>query len=386
MNCAEKKVLIIDPWGINETGEYTKGLCMGVSRQAQLTLVTNKYFEENENTAYRVLKLFFPKSEKMNDGKKRTVIRGMEYVQAYRRICNLAKAERYDVIHINWLLMYKLDIFFLRRLKRYCSKLVYTAHNVLPHLNGEKNIDDLRAIYGIVDRIILHGRNIKKEFDRLFPEFSHKIYIQKHGFNLRTKRDFSSADIDCSYINKVNSFSRRYIAFGRLDNSKGTDRLLNLWLDEPLYKDVLLIVAGKLHLDYEAVKSRQPEIEHAKNILFIGSFVPDHLLNYLIDASALILLPYRNASMSGVIFTAADFSKPVLCTNVGAFNEYLTDEQDSFFAENDDASIAEKLTYVTQNISVEQMQIMGRALREHIQKECNWIAVTEGLINDVYHL
>ena len=40
-----KRVLLIDPWGINNTSEYLNGLIYGLSELVELTVFTNTYFE-----------------------------------------------------------------------------------------------------------------------------------------------------------------------------------------------------------------------------------------------------------------------------------------------------------------------------------------------------
>lgn len=379
------KVLLIDPWGIKETGEYTRGLCSGLSQLTELTLITNSYHVDTSDAQYHVLPWFFPVSEELKCGIKRTAIRGLEYINTYMRIISLVKRERFDVVHVNWLLMYKADCFFLRRMKKYCGKIVYTAHNVIPHIAGETKVEDLRKIYGIVDSIILHGNNIKEEFTRYFSGYENKVYIQKHGCNLRSERQFDLDAIEKGIIEKVNAYSKRYIAFGRLDESKGVDRAVDYWLSSNSARDALLIIAGKPHSGYIALKERMAAIAASNNILFLGEYVSDNLLNYLVSASDLILLLYRHASMSGAIFTAADFSKPILCTEVGAFCEYLTDGKECFFAANDDKSVATALDQIINTVSSDTLIEMGKNLHNRIRNECNWYHVTEGIVREVYN-
>ena len=123
----KKDVLLIDPWGVRGSERYLNGLISGLSENVNLTLITNKYYELVPGINYKVIKLFFKKSENMDSGLKRKVIRGLEYINAYRRIIRYLKKRHFHVIHINWLLMYSLDCYFLKALKCKCDKLVYTA-------------------------------------------------------------------------------------------------------------------------------------------------------------------------------------------------------------------------------------------------------------------
>ena len=313
-----KRVLLIDPWGIKSTGDYTRGLIHGLSTLTSLSVVTNYYFDDKGETGYRLFKIFFKRSENMKQSKFRSIIRGIEYYTGYNRILKMCQNENYDIVHINWLLFYKLDIFMLKKLKEYGIKIVYTAHNVLPHVSGRKNKEELKEIYSLVDRIIVHGEMVKKEFYREFPEYSAKIYVQKHGANLSSNTCYNINEIDSKIREKVEAFPRKFIFFGNIFYNKGVDILLRKWLYDFSQTKVLLIVAGKKRENYLELDELEEKSLLANNILYLNKFVDDNMLNYLINQSEIILLPYRHASMSGVVFTASDFRKPILCINAGA--------------------------------------------------------------------
>ena len=41
----KKDVLLIDPWGVHGSERYLNGLISGLSKNVNLTLITNKYYE-----------------------------------------------------------------------------------------------------------------------------------------------------------------------------------------------------------------------------------------------------------------------------------------------------------------------------------------------------
>ena len=376
------KVLLIDPWGTKNTSDYLNGLAYGLSKHTELTLATNFYYEKKTNANYLVLPIFFKKSENAKNSLFRKIIRGFEYLFAYKKIMNLIKKNGYDFIHINWLLNYKQDIFFLKKIKkRFNTKIVYTAHNVLPHTNGEKYLKSLKAIYSIVDRIVLHGLEIKDEFQRYFPSLINKIYIQKHGCNLIPNIYFDKDKIDSAIIEKIEKFDRKFIFFGRIFYNKGIDRVANYWLKNEV--DALLIIAGGLFSEFPEYEKLIPELEKKENVLILNEFVDDNLLNYLIYSSDMILLPYRHASMSGVVFTAADFKKTILFTDCGSIKEYLKPGVDSFVCENNDECLNKALAVATSE-SKEKLISMGKNLSSNINTSCEWGNVASLLIEECY--
>lgn len=380
------RVLLIDPWAINSTAEYTNGLAYGLSKKVDLTLITNYYFQKTTKQEYKVYRYFFKKSEKIPHNRARSIIRGMEYIYAYIKVKNLLKKEKkfFDIIHINWLLMYKADRYFLKLLKKYCNKLVYTAHNILPHINGEQYIEDLDYIYKQVDTIILHGEGIKNEFKQIFPQYVSKVYIQRHGCILEDNSAYKIKNIDDDLIEKIENFKRIYIFFGNMFYNKGVDRIVKFWLDNSSSINDLLIVAGRKSPDYAELTALEDDIKKCSKIIYFNNYVEKNLLNYLISQSNLVLLPYRHASMSGVVFTAAEFKKPILCTATGAIKEYLENDYDSFVVNDMDSVFQDKLLDISHNYTNEILEKMGNDLNGNIKEKYSWDVIAQKLIKDVY--
>ena len=381
MDETKKKVVFIDPWGTNNTGDYLNGILSGLQRRVDLEVFTNQYFEclSDEIVLHRV---FFKKSERMKNGILRSVIRACEYIAAYRKIVSyLKKRKKVDVVHINWLLLYSVDPFFLKKIKKYTDKLILTAHNVIPHINGEKKVGQLRKIYSLFDTVIVHGNCIRDEFASYFPEMVNKVYVQTMGANLRTETGYDPAAVPAGIVEKVSQYKKICIAFGLVFYNKGFDRLIAGW--DAMPNDVLLIVCGKTDENYAELERALEKNGELPNLLYLNGYVPNDTLNYLIAASDLVALPYRHASMSGVLFTAVDFEKTVVCTDVGSLSEYL-DEGDSFLCENTDGSIVEKIAGIYRDYTPEKIKELGKRYSERVKRECSWQSIADKLIQTRY--
>ena len=376
---------MIDPWGINNISYYTNGLCSGLSNLVELDLFTNYYYRNTSGMNYKIESIFFKQSEDMKKGMKRNIIRSLEYIRSYWKIVNVLEKGEYDIIHIQWLLLYKFDKHFLKKIKKRCKKLILTAHNVIPHVNGDKYIKTLREIYGIFDLIVLHGEGIRSEFVSIFPEFKEKLYIQKIG-PLNQSKEFDIAKIDNSIVSKINYYDKKIIFFGNLFYNKGVDRIVKIWIEEFSSSNHLLIVAGKKNDFYKELSDLEPDILSCENMIYINNYVEDNLLNYLIDQSDLIVLPYRHASMSGVLLTAAEFNKPVLCTNLGSLTEYIINRENSFVVESQDKSICEAVRYICESVSKEELKSMGKKLNEYITNNFNWDVISKLLVTKCYEI
>ncbi len=364
------KVLIIDPWGVKSTSHYTNGISSGLAKKCQLTLATNYYYESTTNAEYEINRLFFKESELMESGLKRTIIRGLEYIEAYRKIISIVKKSNYDVIEIEWLLSYKLDILFIKILKKY-AKVFYKAHNVIPHEHGERKIKDLKKIYSCVDYIILHGNAIKEEFQLIFPHISsEKIIIQRHGTYINKKTSYDLEKIKPEIIESVKNYERIYIFFGSIFYNKGVDRLIHVWREAKI-NNALLVIAGKVVSDYNEIWKNMNEIKNTKNLLLINEYVDNNTLNYLIEKSNAVFITYRHASMSGVVFTAAEFNKVILCTDTGSMKEYFVHGENGFLCDNDEAAILKMIRHINE-LSDEKLRDMGKKLNSYITENFSW--------------
>lgn len=377
------RVLLIDPWGTNNTSEYLNGLIYGFSGIVELDVFTNYYFNQYVVSSASVKRIFFRTSEKMKVTKKRTFIRGMEYVFGYYKILKTIKNENYDVVHINWLLNYPLDKFFLKEIKKLCNRVVYTAHNVLPHVNGVSAKQDLKVIYGFVDRIIVHGNSVKDELISLFPETSDKIHIQKHGCVLKAPVKASFDKRNAGLAEKINSYNKVFLCCGAVFFNKGIDRLIEIWIENYKDADALLIVGGRQMECYPEYEAQKKIINEIENIVLFDGFIEDRVMDALFDSCTVVVLPYRHASMSGVVFSAAQFSKPIICTQVGALPEYLEDNQDSFLCDNSQEGLKSAMDK-TMETNMTDLKKMGENLHNNISKKCDWKTICKGLYTKVY--
>lgn len=371
------KILIIDPWGVKSTSHYTNGLCYGVSKYNDLTLATNYYYKCTTDSEYMIRNIFFRRSEVMKPGKIRSIVRGLEYIRAYIYLMGLAKKEQFDIIEIEWLLFYKIDANFIKALKKY-APVIYKAHNVLPHEHGESKIDELRDIYRAVDGIVLHGESIKEEFIRLFPEINtRKVYIQHHGTYINKTTEYDISKIPMQIVNKMEQYDRKYIFFGSLFYNKGVDRLIDVWRKEN-FNNSLLIIAGKIVEDYYELKDKLADIAGIENVLLLDEYVENNTLDYLIANSSAVLITYRHASMSGVLFTAAEFAKPILCTDTGSLKEYFLNDEHGYLVENSENGILTGLK-IMENKSDTELETQGEQFKKYIFEEFSWTKIAREL-------
>ena len=373
------KVLLVDSGYI----EYFQGFSKACMQLADTTIITGKYAEVSDE---RVIKLFFGVSDRMKKKKiGRYVVRVFEYIYAEIYILFLIRKEKYDIVHFHWALLPQIDSFFFRRYKKYCGKIVFTAHDVLPHIERKKNIYTRRLVYSAVDKIIVHGESLKKELCSYYPEFKNKVYIQPHGAFERELGN-KSANITIKEIEEAKQRKGKiFLLIGSISYYKGFDRVLKWWAQNQTDSDNLLICAGAIIEKYESLMTEIERASECKNILYIFERLTNEKHDYLYKSSDIVVIPYRKASMSGVFFSAAKFEKTVLFTLSGAISEYIdSDINNCFSVENSDSKLAEKLEFVIKNFTKEDLRVMGKDFSAYISGKYLWFNIVKDVIENCY--
>ncbi|MBN2088567.1 glycosyltransferase family 4 protein [candidate division KSB1 bacterium] len=194
--------------------------------------------------------------------------------------------------------------------------LVTTIHDANIH-SGDKpsqkialfQPNALAASYSA--KIIVHGEQIKQNFLKSNPIDAEKVVIIPHGdFTIYNKWKKEGVQEDNNFV----------LFFGRIWKYKGLEYLIQaapkIAQEIP---DVKIIIAGT----GEPIDRYLEIIHNPQNFLIYNYHVPNEMVAWLFQKSALVVLPYIEASQSGVIPLAYSFGKPVIATRVGSIPEIV---------------------------------------------------------------
>ena len=133
--------------------------------------------------------------------------------------------------------------------------------------------------------------------------------------------------------------------FGRLSRYKGVDLLLDA-IPEVLkhYPEQQFVIAGKPVNGYEVNESVIREF--SQNIKVIPEYIHTSTLVNLIESSAFVVCPYRDATQSGVLSTTFALGKSILATRVGSFPEYIEAGSNGWLVEPDAKSLADGIIHM----------------------------------------
>ncbi|GIV17582.1 MAG: hypothetical protein KatS3mg022_3017 [Armatimonadota bacterium] len=225
---------------------------------------------------------------------------------------------RADVIHLQEVADPFLNWLFVR-LKR--VPLVLTVHDPTPHL-GEVGFMKyyhrrrplVEAVRRRADWIIVPGGDTRRQLLDLHPEMTEQrvrvIPLGVYDYFLRWQRpDYSEQP-------------GTLLFFGRINAYKGLGVLLEAW--ERVVTEcptARLVIAGQ---GYDLPVYRERILRDPRCVL-IDRFVSSQEVAQLFTEASVVVLPYVEATQSGVLSVAFAFGKPAVVTSVGSLPEMVED-------------------------------------------------------------
>lgn len=286
-----------------------------------------------------------------------------------------------DVVHVQFvpLLNYGLsfELWFLRIVRALGIKVVYTVHNVLPQDSGNRYRALFEQLYRHADVLICHD---SRAMDRLVAEFGvppDRIAIVPHGplfdgsppiAQLRDRTSLGFAPGECVVLWQ-----------GILRPYKGISFLLKAWVRVcRASSGVRLAIVGGGDASLAA------GVEEDVRLLGIQSsvrldfrYVPIDELAGFYEAADILVYPYSEITTSGALMTGIAHGKPIVATNLPAFQEILTDGHDALLVPFGDVdALATSLLRLIRDADLRRR--MGEHVRQTYSARARWreIAMT----------
>lgn len=377
MKTAHLKVTMIDGLVGND---YSACLCSALHNLgADVELVVPENRSLPADAKYTVLHWMPAK-----DAASGWVGKSVRYVRYLMRLfLHVIRSRR--IMHIQFFRRERMESVFLLVLRLFGARLVFTAHNVLPHENSAIDRWLRKGIYRVSDRIIVHSEYIRRKITAQFPITHEKTQVIPHGnFDHYVplhpvSRAFARAGLGVCDKENVALF------FGFIREYKGLDLLLSAFelcanTENPFH----LVIAGAAHppeleTRYRTYIERMP---YKKWIIYHPGFVPSERVALYFAACDVVVLPYKAIDHSGIVHLAYSFSRPLIAANVGDFSETIEDGFSGILLKENTASqlalaLAEAFTHK------DRLEQMGRYARQLSDTKYSWAEAAQRTI-DVY--
>jgi glycosyltransferase involved in cell wall biosynthesis len=248
------------------------------------------------------------------------------------------------------------------------TPLVATVHDVNRH-PGERGVWAIPSlIYRLqwrwADQVIVHGESSRQRLMEQYGRQSETINVLPIG-----TYDFYRDMTHTNQPEKPNTV----LFFGRIWGYKGLEYLIEA---EPMITravpDVRIIIAGEgddfTKYEQAMVNRNQFEVHNYR--------IPDEKVAELFQSASVVVLPYTEASQSGVIPVAYAFGKPVIATKVGGIPDVVDHGQTGYLVPpRDSVSLAEAVISLLKD---RQTRLeMGYKVTEKAENEMSWARIAE---------
>ena len=228
---------------------------------------------------------------------------------AWQMISHIRK-NQFDVCHLEDIFTLFLPLLLIRKMA-----LIVDIHDPIPH-TGEppSQFQDPRTKIFVrwCRRVIIHSEHQRIAFEARYDINQHKVSVIHLGV-LQSHTARTTVD--------VKEDGATVLFFGRISPYKGLEYLAQAWPSiRQAVPNARLIIAGggEPYFDMSTLMvDERVEIYHR--------YVSDAELGRFLRRASVVVLPYLDATQSGVVLTAYAFNKPVVATNVDGLANVVED-------------------------------------------------------------
>jgi glycosyltransferase involved in cell wall biosynthesis len=271
---------------------------------------------------------------------------------------------RPEVFHLqHGHLWFNLSLPLVRRLP-----LVVTVHDPRHHAGDRASQKTPQGVMNFgfrrADRVIVHGRAIKQQVCELLgiaPSKVHVVPLVAIG-NVGSKAVLDEVHCDDG---------RTVLFFGRIWKYKGLEYLIQAApAITQVIPDVRIVIAGQGD-DFEPY--RRLMCEPGRFVIY-NRFITVPERDALFRQASVVVLPYLEATQSGVVPVAYSYAKPVVATDTGALREAVDDGTTGLLVPPaNPAALAAAVIDLLKH--PEKRREMGAAGRRKLEAECSPAAV-----------
>ena len=292
---------VVDPSAY--TPAYDHALCTALAGAGvEVELYTSRFAhgELPSPSGYARREHFYGAARFARSERTRRALKLAAHAPGMLRYARAARAAA--LVHFQWLPVQQLDARLLPRGR----PLVLTAHDILPREPHPGQRRAQRRLYERFDAIITHSEHGRARLQDELGVPAQRVHVIAHGAFAHLVEGPEQPPPFATEQPVV-------LFFGLLRPYKGLDVLLEAWRG---IEGAELWIAGMPRMDIAPLTARAPA-----GVRLDPRFVPEPQLRGYFRRADVVVLPYREADQSGVLFTALAFGKPLIVSDIGGLAE-----------------------------------------------------------------
>jgi glycosyltransferase involved in cell wall biosynthesis len=273
----------------------------------------------------------------------------------------------------------ELIIFALARL--FLRRLVFTAHNAVPHERSVWREALLHLWYRVPHRLIVLSQHVRGEIVQRFGIDEDKIDVIPHGSYVALRESCKGVLPSPLVQDILRRVQGRILIFqfGVIREYKGIDTLIAAAreLPESIPWHVLVMGGGSPSL-IDGYRAQVLADGLDARVTIFRQFLSNPDLATLAERADILAFPYRDISQSGALMLGLSFGKPCVCSDIAGFREYLAEDEGLFFGARNAAQMASALTQLLCDSALREK--LGNAAWHAATSRYSWESVTSSYL------
>lgn len=366
------KVLVVDT--LSGSNDYAVSLATALAEKTDLTFLTVCDSQLSDTSSYRLLRTIPPPSA----NRLQQASRLAKYLAVLSR--ELWR-HRKGVVHIQFFRSKLLEfpIYAAARLT-FLNKVIFSAHNALPHERKSWHHVFFQLWYRLVDEIHVLGNYTSQQLREMgvpeskihwIPHGNFELFLSRHqpAPPPLTRKEYGAGADDIVFL-----------MYGLIRPYKGLDLLTEAFCQIPTTSKAYLIVAGGGNRNlFDLAMERLQKANKDTRAMLRFRFVEDAELSNLVAACDVVVLPYRHVYQSGVLVLAMTYGKAIIASDLGGIRDYVTHGREALLV---DPTNTDEFSHAIETLSndTHRRLELGRQARSRALQAYGWPEIADQLV------
>lgn len=310
----QEKVLVVTSKARGGIAQFALSLAHGVLDNPHTEKVYLMVPSDSEYSSSERMNVFFYDKVKMSNPKE----------EKFAKIIGKIEGIDPDYVIFAEASVFNMQLANFLKGKFHISMVIHDALLRVKHLGwkdyfrGQLFSKTLKKSISTFDKLIVLSFSVREELYEKYPESEGKVLRIRLCSSLNVAKEAMTENmIGGNY----------FLFFGRINQSKGLKTLFEAYEKDTSGVLPKLVVAGS----GEFTRQEQYLLDKLGNkVVVMKKYITDEMLASLMSYSSAVILPYFEATQSGIIPMAYQFKKPVIVSNLKGLLENMVESETGF--------------------------------------------------------